>query len=205
MAINRTPRGKICRKYGENIFGLSKYDKLLTKKPNKPGQHGAGGRRVKLSEYGLQLREKQKAKYIYGLLEKQFRNVYEKARKQKGITGENLVIRLECRLDSIVHRLGFAPSQRSSRQLVSHKHVLVNGKSVNIPSYLVKVNDKISLRNKSKKMELVHESLKVGRENPTPYLSVDKANLVGELIDAPKREDIPVLVNEQLIVELYSK
>lgn len=205
MAIDRTPRGKICRKYGENLFGNPKFEKILQKKPYAPGQHGAQGKRKKFSEYALQLREKQKAKYIYGLLEKQFRNTYDKARKDKGITGECLVIRLECRLDTLVNRMGFAPSQRAARQLVSHKHFLVNGKSVNIPSYLVKAGDKISVKEGSKKLEFIHESLKRVSETPFPYIKLDKANMVGELLEAPKREDIPVKLEEQLIVELYSK
>jgi len=205
MARNLTPRGKITRKYGENIFGNPKYDKILQKKPYAPGQHGADGRRKRLSEYALQLREKQKAKYIFGLLEKQFRNTYDKAKKDKGITGENLIIRLECRLDTLVYRLGFAPSQRAARQLVSHKHLLVNGISTNIPSFLVKVGDVIAVRAKSQKMEIIHESLKRVSENPRPYLKVDKATLEGSLLETPKREDIMVKINEQLIVELYSK
>ena len=205
MARNLTPRGKIVRKYGENIFGNPKYDKILQKKPYAPGQHGAEGRRKRLSEYAMQLREKQKAKYIFGLLEKQFRNTYEKAKNDKGITGENLIIRLECRLDTLVHRLGFAPSQRAARQLVSHKHFLVNGISTNIPSFLVKVGDVIAVREKSQKMEIIHESLKRVSENPRPYLKVDKATLEGSLLETPKREDIMVKINEQLIVELYSK
>ena len=205
MARNLTPRGKITRKYGENIFDNPKYDKILQKKPYAPGQHGADGRRKRLSEYALQLREKQKAKYIFGLLEKQFRNTYDKAKKDKGITGENLIIRLECRLDTLAFRLGFAPSQRAARQLVSHKHLLVNGISTNIPSFLVKVGDVISVRPKSQKMEIIHESLKRVSENPRPYLKVDKATLEGSLLETPKREDIMVKINEQLIVELYSK
>ncbi|MCK5760133.1 MAG: 30S ribosomal protein S4 [Candidatus Delongbacteria bacterium] len=205
MARNLTPRGKIVRKYGENIFGNPKYDKILQKKPYAPGQHGAEGRRKRLSEYAMQLREKQKAKYIFGLLEKQFRNTYEKAKNDKGITGENLIIRLECRLDTLVHRLGFAPSQRAARQLVSHKHFLVNSISTNIPSFLVKVGDVIAVREKSQKMEIIHESLKRVSENPRPYLKVDKATLEGSLLETPKREDIMVKINEQLIVELYSK
>lgn len=205
MARNLTPRGKITRKYGENIFGNPKYDKILQKKPYAPGQHGADGRRKRLSEYALQLREKQKAKYIFGLLEKQFRNTYDKAKKDKGITGENLIIRLECRLDTLAYRLGFAPSQRAARQLVSHKHLLVNGISTNIPSFLVKVGDVIAVRPRSQKMEIIHESLKRVSENPRPYLKVDKATLEGSLLETPKREDIMVKINEQLIVELYSK
>ena len=205
MAKDTTPRGKICRKYGENIFGIPKLEKVLSRKPYAPGQHGAQGRRVKLTEYGLQLKEKQKAKFIYGLLEKQFRNTYDKAKKDDGLTGENLIIRLESRLDSVVNRLGFAPTQRAARQLVSHNHFLVNGKSVNIPSYTVKPNDKITVKEKSRKMEIIHESLKRSGDQPTPYLRLDKANMEGQMIEAPKRSDIPVNVNEQLIVELYSK
>ncbi len=205
MARDRSPRGKVARKYGENIFGNPKFEKVLSKKPYGPGQHGAEGRRQKLSEYGLQLKEKQKAKYIYGVLEKQFRATYERARKDKGITGENLLRRLECRLDTVVNRLGFAVSQRASRQLVTHKHITVNGKIVNIPSYQVKIGDIISIKEKSKKLEIVHESLKRSSDSPTQYLRLNKENLSGELVDAPKREDIPVNLNEQLIIELYSK
>jgi len=205
MAKDLTPRGKISRKYGENLFGLPKYDKIIQKRPYEPGQHGAEGKRKRVSEYGLQLKEKQKAKYIYGLLEKQFKSIYEKAKTDKGITGDNLMVRLECRLDTLVHRLGFAPSQRAARQMVSHKHFQVNGKSANIPSMLIKVNDVISVKEKSKKLEIIHESLKSVVENPRPYLKIDKATMEGTLIDTPKREDIPVKINEQLIVELYSK
>jgi small subunit ribosomal protein S4 len=138
-------------------------------------------------------------------LEKQFRNIYVKAQNDTGITGENLRIRLACRLASLVHRLGFAPSQRAARQMVSHKHFLLNGKSANIPSLGVKVNDVISVKEKSKKLEIIHESLKRVNENPRPYLKIDKATMEGSLIELPKREDIPVNINEQLIVELYSK
>ncbi|MFO7811221.1 MAG: 30S ribosomal protein S4 [Candidatus Delongbacteria bacterium] len=205
MAKDLTPRGKISRKYGENLFGLSKYDKVVQKRSYEPGQHGNQGRRRRVSEYGLQLKEKQKAKYIYGLLEKQFKNTYEKAKKDKGITGENLMVRLECRLDTMVYRLGFAPSQRAARQMVSHKHFLLNGKSANIPSLHVKVDDTVTVREKSKKMEIIHNSLKRVSENPRPYLKVDKASMEGKLTEVPKREDIPEKINEQLIVELYSK
>lgn len=205
MAKDLTPRGKISRKYGENLFGLPKFDKIVQKRPYDPGQHGAQGKRKRISEYGLQLKEKQKAKYIYGLLEKQFKLTYEKAKKDKGITGENLMVRLECRLDTIVYRLGFAPSQRAARQMVSHKHFLLNGKSANIPSMTVKPEDTISVRESSKKMEIIHESLKRVSENPRPYLKVDKATMEGKLIELPKRDEIPENINEQLIVELYSK
>ncbi len=205
MAKDLTPRGKISRKYGENLFGLPKYDKIIQRRPYDPGQHGAEGKRKRVSEYGLQLKEKQKAKYIYGLLEKQFKSIYEKAKNDKGITGENLMIRLECRLDTLVHRLGFSPSQRAARQMVSHRHFLVNGKPANIPSMTIRVNDVISVKEKSKKLEIIHESLKNTNENPRPYLKVDKATMEGTLTELPKREDIPVKINEQLIVELYSK
>ncbi|MBU4487229.1 MAG: 30S ribosomal protein S4 [Candidatus Delongbacteria bacterium] len=205
MARDLTPRGKISRKYGENLFGLPKYDKTVQKRPYDPGQHGAEGKRKRVSEYGMQLKEKQKAKYVYGLLEKQFKNIYERAKNDKGITGVNLMVRLECRLDTLVYRLGFTPSQRAARQMVSHKHFLLNGKSANIPSLVVKVNDVISVKEKSKKLEIIHESLKRVNENPRPYLKVDKATMEGTLVDLPKREDIPVNINEQLIVELYSK
>jgi small subunit ribosomal protein S4 len=205
MARDLTPRGKVSRKYGENLFGLSKYDKIVQKRPTEPGQHGAEGKRKRVSEYGMQLKEKQKAKYVYGLLEKQFRNIYERAKNDKGITGENLMVRLECRLDTLVYRLGFAPSQRAARQMVSHKHFLLNGKSANIPSLTVNVNDVITVKEKSKKLEAIHESLKRVNETPRPYLKVDKAAMEGRLVEIPKREDIPVNINEQLIVELYSK
>jgi len=205
MAKDIKQKRKICRKYGENIFGIPKLEKVLSRKPYAPGQHGAQGRRVKLTEYGLQLKEKQKAKLIYGILEKQFRNTYDKAKKDDGLTGENLIVRLESRLDSVVNRLGFAPTQRAARQLVSHCHFLVNGKSVNIPSFTVKANDKITVKEKSRKMEIIHDSLKRVNDQPTPYLRLDKANMEGQMIETPKRSDIPVNVNEQLIVELYSK
>ena len=160
MAKSTTAKGKLVRKFGENIFGNPKYDRLLNRKPYNPGQHGQS-RRAKLSNYGIQLREKQKIKFMYGLLEKQFRLTFQKADKMKGETGTNMLQLLESRLDNVVHRLGFAISRPAARQLVSHKHILLNGKCVNIPSLIVKPGDVVSIRNKSKKMDCVIESMKL--------------------------------------------
>ena len=208
MARYTGPSCKLCRRERQKLFlkGSKCHSQKcpLETKNYAPGAHGLN-RRMKFSEYGVQLREKQKVKRIYGLLETQFHTYYEKANRQKGITGDNLLKLLESRLDNVVYRLGFAPSQRAARQLVSHKHLLVNGVSTNIPSFLVKVGDVISVREKSQKMEIIHESLKRVSENPRPYLKVDKATLEGSLLETPKREDIMVKINEQLIVELYSK
>lgn len=203
MARNTGPKAKLARKFGENIFGNQKFDKILANKPYGPGQHGT--RRKKVSEYGLQLKEKQKLKIMYGLFEKQFRNLFEKADRQRGITGENLLKMLERRLDNVVYRLGFAVSRSQSRQLVSHRHIEVNGKLVNIPSYNVKPGDVISIREKSKKMDVFHNALRVRKTNPYEWLEVDKATLSGTFNQVPERSEIPVNVNEQLIVELYSK
>jgi len=157
------------------------------------------------SEYALRLREKQKVRRIYGILERQFENYFHRAEKQKGITGENLLRLLECRLDNLVYRLGFAPSRKSARQLVRHRHFLVNEKIVSIPSYQLKPGDIISVREKGKNLEVIHQALREGRAGELPYLRLDKAHLQGELLEYPKRSDIPLLVQEQLIVELYSK
>jgi small subunit ribosomal protein S4 len=171
-----------------------------------PGQHGNAIRRRRSSGYGLQLREKQKVRRIYGVLEGQFRNYFEKAERHRGITGENLLQELECRLDNIVYRLGFAPSRKSARQLVRHDHFQVNGHQADIPSYPLKPGDIVSVREKSRNLDVIHEALKdAGRGAELPWLRLDKAKLEGELLERPKREDIPVLVAEQLIVELYSK
>jgi len=171
-----------------------------------PGQHGNAIRRRRTSGYGLQLREKQKVRRVYGVLEKQFRNCFERAERRKGITGENLLQELECRLDNIVYRLGFAPSRKSARQLVRHDHFHVNGRKADIPSHPLKPGDIVSVREKSRSLDIIHEALKdAGRGSELPWLRLDKAKLEGELLERPKREDIPVLVQEQLIVELYSK
>ena len=203
MARNTGPKAKLVRKFGENIFGNPKFDKILSNKPYGPGQHGAGRKRV--SDYGLQLKEKQKLKIMYGLFEKQFRNIFKKADKMRGITGENLLQLLERRLDNTVYRLGFATSRSQARQLVSHRHFTVNGKSVNIPSYTLKPGDVIAVRDKSKKMDVFHNALRIRKSNPYEWVEVEKANLSGVFVKIPERAEIPVNVNEQLIVELYSK
>lgn len=205
MAKLKTPRGKLVRKFGENIFGNNKYDRLLNRKPYSPGQHGQNRRR-RISNYGLQLHEKQKIKIMYGLLEKQFRSYFAKADQMKGETGTNLMELLERRLDNIVYRLGFASSRPQARQMVSHAHFLVNDRRVNIPSYLVKPGDKIKVREKSKKLDVILDSVRLVKGDlDLPWLELDKAKLTGTFIEVPKREDMGVIVNEQLIVELYSK
>ena len=205
MAKSTIAKGKLVRKFGENIFGNPKYDRLLNRKPYNPGQHGQS-RRAKLSNYGIQLREKQKIKFMYGLLEKQFRLTFQKADKMKGETGTNMLQLLESRLDNVVHRLGFATSRPAARQLVSHKHILLNGKCVNIPSLIVKPADVISIRNKSKKMDCIIESMKyIKGDIDLAWLSLDKAKMSGTFISIPEREDMKLTVNEQLVVELYSK
>ena len=205
MAKSQTTKGKLVRKFGENIFGNPKYDRLLNRKPYAPGQHGQG-RRSKLSNYGTQLREKQKIKFMYGLLENQFRLTFERAEKMKGETGTNMLQLLECRLDNVAYRLGFAPSRPAARQLVSHKHFLVNNKVVNIPSYSVKPGDVIEVRKKSKKMDLVLESMRrIKGDMDLSWLELDKAKMRGTFVTVPDRDEMHLTVNEQLVVELYSK
>ena len=205
MAKSTIAKGKLVRKYGENIFGNPKYDRLLNRKPYSPGQHGQT-RRAKLSNYGIQLREKQKIKFMYGLPEKQFKLTFQKADKMKGETGTNMLQLLESRLDNVVHRLGFAISRPAARQLVSHKHILLNDKCVNIPSLIVKPGDVVSIRNKSKKMDCVIDSMKnIKGDIDLAWLSLDKAKMSGTFISIPEREDMKLTVNEQLVVELYSK
>ncbi len=203
------PNCKICRREGEKLF--LKGSRCISgkcafeRKGYAPGQHGKN-KRFKVSEYGVQLREKQKARQIYGIYEQQFRNYFEKAERERGITGENLLKMLEKRLDNIVYRLGFAPSRKSARQLIRHRHFLVNDKIMDIPSYLVKKGDLIKVKEKSKKLELIHNSMKRVKETKQiSWLSLNKAGLVGEFLDVPERGDIPVKINEKLIVELYSK
>ena len=201
MARYTGPKSKISRKYGEPIFGDTK---ALEKKPHPPGQHGRGRRRKK-SEYAIQLAEKQKAKYLYGILERQFRNLFSKASRKDGITGENLLQLLESRLDNVVYRLGIAPTRRSARQLVSHKHITVNGNLVNIPSFSVKEGDMVAVREKSKSLSSIAESISRQSSNRFKWLEWDDKSLSGKLIMYPDREYIPENINEQLIVELYSK
>ena len=205
MAKLKTPRGKLVRKFGENIFGNEKFDGLLNRKPYGPGQHGQTRRR-RPSNYGIQLREKQKIKIMYGLLEKQFRAYFSKAEKMKGETGTNLMQLLERRLDNVVYRLSFASTRSQARQLVNHAHFLVNNTKVNIPSYLVKPGDKIKVRDRSKKLDVLLDSVRRIKGNlDLPWLELDKAKLTGTFMDIPAREDMGVIANEQLIVELYSK
>lgn len=205
MAKSTIAKGKLVRKFGENIFGNPKYDRLLNRKPYNPGQHGQT-RRAKLSNYGIQLREKQKIKFMYGLLEKQFRLTFQKAEKLKGETGTNMLQLLESRLDNVVHRLGFAISRPAARQLVSHKHILLNDKVANIPSLIVKPGDVISVKEKSKKMDCIIDSIKhIKGDIELPWLSLDKAKMSGIFVSLPEREDMKLTFNEQLVVELYSK
>ena len=201
MARYTGPKTKISRRFGEPILGDSK---ALQKKAYPPGQHGKGKRR-KLSEYAVQLAEKQKAKYIYGVLEKQFENIFEKASSKKGVTGEVLLQLLESRLDNTVYRLGIATSRRAARQLVVHKHILVNGEIVNIPSYTLRPGETIEVREKSKSLETITESLASQSPKKHSWLEWDGGDMIGKLITVPPREDIPENINEQLIVELYSK
>ena len=197
MAVNRTPVLKRCRALGLEPSVLG-YDKKSNRQPHNAGK--------KVSEYGLQLREKQKAKFIYGVLEKPFRNYYEKADMKKGMTGENLMVMLESRLDNVVFRMNFARTRKEARQIVGHKHVLVNGKQVNIPSYLVKAGDVIEIREKSKSLTRYKEIVEVTGGRLTPeWIDVDIDALKGTVKNLPTREQIDVPVNEMLIVELYSK
>lgn len=200
---------KLCRREGMKLFlkgtKCSTNKCAFEKKGYAPGQHGQK-RRFKQSEYSVQLREKQKVKRMYGLLERQFHNYFEKAEQAKGITGENLLRMLECRLDNIVYRLGLAPSRAAARQLVKHRHFVVNGKAVDVPSFQVKSGDEIQVVEKSRQLDIIHDSMKRVREGKlVTWLSLDKAQMKGSLLEVPVRENIPVNVNEQLIVELYSK
>mgnify|MGYP001295212469 FL=1 len=205
MAKSNKPKGKLVRKFGENIFGNPKYDRLLNRKPYSPGQHGQS-RRSKLSNYGIQLQEKQKIKFMYGLLEKQFRLTFERAEKMKGETGTNMLQILESRLDNVVYRLGFAPSRPAARQLVSHKHFLVNNKIVNISSFIVKPGDVIEVREKSRKMDIILESMRrIKGDMDLSWLSLDKAKMKGTFNSVPDRDEMQLTINEQLVVELYSK
>ena len=196
------PKSKIARKFGEAIFGA---DKVLEKKNYPPGQHGLARKRKKVSEYGTQLSEKQKAKATYGLLEKQFSLTYERATRMGGITGENLLKLLECRLDNVVYRLGIAPTRAGARQLVSHRHITVNGELVNIPSYSLKIGDVIAIREKSKSLEVIQDSLGGARKSNYAWLEWNSTAMAGTFLQRPERDEIPENIKEQLIVELYSK
>jgi len=201
MARYTGPSTKIARKFGEPIFGPDKY---FERRNFPPGQHGLAKKRKKSSEYGTQLKEKQKVKYTYGLLERQFRNLYEKASKMKGIKGENLIMLLESRLDNLVYRMGIAPTRAAARQLVSHRHIVVNGEVNSIPSVLVKPGDVIGVRERSKSLEVIQASL-AASANKYSWLEWDSNSLSGKFLNVPVRAEIPETINEQLIVELYSK
>lgn len=209
MARYTGPSCKLCRREGMKLFlkgARCHMDKCsFDRRSYAPGMHGQNMRR-KPSEYALQLREKQKTKRIYGVLENQFRTYYSKAARRKGVTGELLLQMLECRLDNMIYRLGFAPSRKSARQLVRHRHIAVNGRTVDIPSFQVSPGDTVQVREKSRQLQLIHDTLKrIGDAGQSSWLSVDKVNLSGTLVEYPKRDDIPTPVEEQLIVELYSK
>ena len=201
MARYTGPKSKIARKLGAPIFGA---DKVLTKKNYPPGQHG-NNRRRKTSEYGIQLKEKQKAKYTYGVLERQFRNLFEKAQRTKGVTGEVLLQLLESRLDNVVYRLGIAKTRAAARQLVSHRHITVDGQVVNIPSYTLKPGQVVGVREKAKSLEVITDSLAGRNHTAYSWLEWNSASLSGTFLHAPERADIPEEIKEQLIVELYSK
>jgi len=209
MARYRDANCKLCRREGMKLF--LKGSRCLSEKcafdrrGYAPGQHGQRGRR-KGSEYGLQLREKQKVRRIYGVLEKQFSNYFEKAARRKGITGEILLQMLECRLDNMIYRLGFAPSRKAARQLVKHSHFTVDGQKVNIPSYEVRPGNVISVRESSRNLDIIHQALKdTTKGTDLDWLKLDKVKMEGQLLEVPSRTQIPVLVQEQMIVELYSK
>ncbi len=201
MARYRGPKSKIARKFNDPIFGPSK---ALQKKAYGPGQHGRG-RRKKQSEYSIQLNAKQKAKYTYGVLERQFANLFHKASRKSGITGEVLLQMLESRLDNVVYRLGISPTRRGARQLVLHKHILVNGEVVNIASYSLKTSDVVSVREKSKSLEVIVNSLAGNNSQKYPWLEWNNSEMSGKMVTIPSREEIPENIQEQLIVELYSK
>ena len=197
------PRSKISRRFGEPIFGP---DKVLDNRPNPPGQHGANKRRgKKMSEYGVQLREKQKAKAIYGMREKQFRLFFERAKSKAGVTGDAMLAMCETRLDNIVYRLGFSPTRAGARQLVTHRHVTVNGKVCGIPSYIVRPGEVVSVREKDRDMIAVVDSLKQHKSPAVTWLAWDEATMQGTLISSPERVEIPESIDMQLIVEFFSR
>jgi small subunit ribosomal protein S4 len=202
MARYIGPKSKIARKFKEPIYGP---DKHFEKKKYGPGQHGNSRRRRKQSEYGIQLEEKQKAKYTYGILERQFRNIFERANRAKGVTGEVLLQLIEARLDNVVYRMGIAPTRAAARQLVSHRHITVNGEVVNVPSFSLKEGDLVGVREKSKSLEAITDSLAGGRAGQYSWIEWDNNSMTGKFMNFPAREDIPENIKEQLIVELYSK
>jgi small subunit ribosomal protein S4 len=201
MARYIGPKTKIARRFKEPIYGADKY---FEKKNYPPGMHGQTKRRAKLSEYGTQLTEKQKAKYTYGILERQFKNTFEKASRKKGITGEVLLQLIEARLDNVVYRLGIAPTRMAARQLIGHRHITVNGKVVNVPSFELRPGDIIAVRERSKSLEVITDAL-ASRANAYSWLEWDTPMMAGKFMNYPERAEIPENIREQLIVELYSK
>lgn len=201
MARYTGPKSRIDRRFGETILGS---EKVRSRRNFPPGQHG-NNRRRKTSEYGVMLAEKQKAKYTYGVLEKQFRNMFEKAARTSGITGEILLQNLECRLDNVVYRMGIAPTRRAARQLVNHKHITVDGKVVGIASYAVKAGQIVGVRERAKNLEVIGDALAGFNHSKYPWIEWDEATKSGKLLHKPERADIPENIKEQLIVELYSK
>lgn len=201
MARYIGPKTKIARKFGEPIYGP---DRAFEKKNYPPGQHG-NNRRRKISEYGVQLKEKQKVKYTYGILEKQFRNIFEKANRSKGVTGEVLITLLESRLDNVVYRLGLAPTRAAARQLVSHRHITVDGSIVNIPSYTLKGGQIVGVREKSKSLEVISAAMANSSVRRYSWLEWDQQSMLGKFLNAPERSEVPENIKEQSIVELYSK
>ena len=202
MARYTGPKTKIARKFHDPIYGA---DKNYEKKPYAPGMHGQSKRRGKLSEYGSQLQEKQKAKYTYGVLEKQFRNLFEKAQTKKGVTGEILLQMLESRLDNVVYRLGIAPTRAAARQLVLHRHIIVDGEVVNIPSYSLRQGQTVGVRERDKSMVVIANALQGFNHSKYPWIEWNEDKMAGTFLHLPERADIPENIKEQLIVELYSK
>ncbi|MCW3103952.1 MAG: ribosomal protein [Bacteroidetes bacterium] len=201
MARYIGPKSKIARKFKEPIFGP---DKVLEKKNYPPGQHGLSKKRAKQSEYAVQLQEKQKAKYTYGILERQFAKIYHMAQRAHGVTGEVLLQLIESRLDNVVYRMGIAPTRSGARQLVGHRHITVNGSVVNIASYILKPGDVVAVRERSRSLEVINTSVS-GATNSFPWIDFDKSAMSGKFINVPERLQIPENIKEQLIVELYSK
>ena len=199
------PKGRIVRRFGINIYGNPKFDRLLSKRPNAPGMHGVKKSRKKQSDYGLQLNEKQKLKYMYGVGERQFRVIFARAQKKQGITADNLLILLETRLDNVIYRMGIAPTRDSAKQLVTHGHLKVNGRRLNIPSYHVHTADEVTVKDSARSKALIQRYLEDNSRDIPEWVVVDKEQLKGTLVRAPLRSEIQSVANEQLVVELYSK
>ncbi len=200
------PKGKVCRRFGINIYGNPKFDRLLAKRSNPPGEQGTSRRRRKPSEYGQQLVEKQKLKYAYGLREKEFRNVFKRALNHKGITGDNLLILLESRLDNVVYRMRWAGTRDQARQLVLHGHLKVNNRRVNVPSYQIREGDVLTVKDSPRSLALVQRNIEENGSRPAvDWVNADTDNMTGQVVRSPMREEIQSVANEQLVVELYSK